>query len=185
MAGDDDDPDYKEIPLIVRELVDFEDDPSTPVLTWRFFLLATIFVALGAFVRQVISSPPSSSTQKLTRKPHLFLQLSFFRTTSVPYSIYFVMVASLYFGRFLARTLPEKEVGFGRFKFQLNPGPFSTKEHVAIVLAASTGASSNLVRLSRLSRDDGGCCSKLTPQQPSSDRVTTSLHPSSSSTTRP
>lgn len=73
------------------------------------------------------------------------------------YSVYFVQIASFYFGRFLAARLPEREVGFGRFKFQLNPGPFSVKEHVAIVLAASTGATNNLVGLS-LER-----CSKVDP----------------------
>lgn len=46
--GDDNDPAYNTLPQIVRELCDFEDDPSTPVLTWRFFFLSAIFTALGA-----------------------------------------------------------------------------------------------------------------------------------------
>ena len=49
--------------------------------------------------------------------------------------MYFVQIASLYVGRFFAATLPEKTIGFGRFKFELNPGPFTIKEHVAIVMA--------------------------------------------------
>ncbi|KAJ7075596.1 hypothetical protein B0H15DRAFT_806094 [Mycena belliarum] len=35
VKGDDDDPAYAALPRIVRELCDFEDDPSIPVLTWR------------------------------------------------------------------------------------------------------------------------------------------------------
>ncbi|KAL7416666.1 OPT oligopeptide transporter protein-domain-containing protein [Mrakia frigida] len=113
-AGDDDDPEYANIPMIVRELCDFEDDPSTPIMTWRFYILSGIFTALGAW------------------------------TTYIPYSIYFVQIASLYFGRLLAATLPKRIIGRGRFSFQLNPGPFSVKEHVAIVLAANTGATNNM-----------------------------------------
>ncbi|KAL7410271.1 OPT oligopeptide transporter protein-domain-containing protein [Mrakia frigida] len=120
--GDDDDPEYASIPQIVRELVDFEDDTSTPILTWRFYFLSGIFTALGAWLTQ----------------------MSYFRTTSIPYSIYFVQIASLYFGRLLAGALPKKTIGRGRFSFELNPGPFSVKEHVAIVLAANTGATNNL-----------------------------------------
>ncbi|KAH8927274.1 OPT oligopeptide transporter [Atractiella rhizophila] len=120
--GSDDDPDYASLPQIVRELVDFEDDETAPVLTWRFFLLSTIFTALGAWLQQ----------------------MGFFRTTYVPYSIYFVQIASLYLGRLLAASLPVKTIGFGRFSFELNPGPFSVKEHVAVVLAANTGGTNNL-----------------------------------------
>lgn len=61
--GDDDDPEFKNIPLIVRELVDFEDDPTTPVLTWRFYFLSTIFTGLGAWLVQV--SPCASSSSSL------------------------------------------------------------------------------------------------------------------------
>ncbi|KAJ7463681.1 OPT oligopeptide transporter protein-domain-containing protein [Mycena latifolia] len=122
VKGDDDDPAYAALPRIVRELCDFEDDPSTPVLTWRFFVLSAAFTALGAWLTQ----------------------MGFFRTTYVPYSIYFVQIASLYFGKLMAAGLPSKKIGFGRFTFDLNPGPFSVKEHVAIVLAANTGATNNL-----------------------------------------
>ncbi|KAJ6537332.1 OPT oligopeptide transporter [Mycena sp. CBHHK59/15] len=122
VKGDDDDPAYASLPQIVRELCSFEDDPSTPVLTWRFFLLSGAFTALGAWLTQ----------------------MGFFRTTYVPYSIYFVQIGSLYVGKLMAASLPSKKIGFGRFTFDLNPGPFSVKEHVAIVLAANTGATNNL-----------------------------------------
>lgn len=35
VVGDDNDPAYSVIPQIVREICDFEDDPTMPVLTWR------------------------------------------------------------------------------------------------------------------------------------------------------
>lgn len=47
--GDDDDPAYADIPQIVRELCDFEDDVDTPIMTWRFYFLSAIFTALGAW----------------------------------------------------------------------------------------------------------------------------------------
>ncbi|KAJ3821045.1 OPT oligopeptide transporter protein-domain-containing protein [Lentinula raphanica] len=110
------------LPEIVRELVDFEDDPTMPVITWRFFFLSGTLTALGAWLTQ----------------------MGFFRTTYIPYSIYFVQIAALYFGRIFASTLPQKQIGWKTFSFDLNPGPFSIKEHVAIVLAANTGATNNL-----------------------------------------
>ncbi|KAJ3725613.1 hypothetical protein DFJ43DRAFT_1041427, partial [Lentinula guzmanii] len=112
---EDSDPTSAMIPQIVRELVDFEDDPTMPVITWRFFFLSGTLTALGAL--------------------RWLTQMGFFRTTYIPYSIYFVQIAALYFGRFLAFTLPQKQIGLGRLSFDLNPGPFSIKEHVAIVLA--------------------------------------------------
>ncbi|KAK7453217.1 hypothetical protein VKT23_011898 [Stygiomarasmius scandens] len=55
------------------------------------------------------------------------------------------LIASLYFGRLLAAILPRRKIGFGsRFWFELNPGEFNIKEHVAVVLAASTGGTNNL-----------------------------------------
>ncbi|KAJ3768752.1 OPT oligopeptide transporter protein-domain-containing protein [Lentinula raphanica] len=119
---EDDDPADDMLPEIVRGLVDFEDDPTMPVITWRFFFLSGTLTALGAWLTQ----------------------MGYFRTTYIPYSIYFVQIVALYFGRILASTLPQKQIGRGRFSFDLNPGPFSIKEHVAIVLAANTGATNNL-----------------------------------------
>jgi hypothetical protein len=33
------DPEYKDIPLVVRELVTFDDDPEQPSLTFRYFIV--------------------------------------------------------------------------------------------------------------------------------------------------
>ncbi|CAM0139405.1 unnamed protein product [Umbelopsis sp. WA50703] len=116
------DPEYKDIPLVVRELVTFDDDPEQPSLTFRYYLLSFVFVGLGAFVSQ----------------------LSWFRTTSAPYSVFFVQIVSHWAGKWLAKVLPNKEVNLYIIKFNLNPGPFSVKEHVLVTLSASAGATSNL-----------------------------------------
>lgn len=108
--------------------------------------MSTFFVAIGAFVSQ----------------------MSWFRTTAAPFSVLFVQIAAHWLGKWLAHVLPAKEVGFGRYKFNLvrlylpshlkyilirlnfgtrqNPGPFTIKEHVLVTLAARSGAIADLVR---------------------------------------
>jgi OPT family oligopeptide transporter len=63
-----------------------------------------------------------------------------FRTNT--FSIDSVMASLLSFplGKCMAYLLPAVDVGMGRFKFSLNPGPFSIKEHVLISIIASAGA---------------------------------------------
>lgn len=137
-------------------------------MTWRFYVLSGIFTALGAWF---VSSSPHSNLQVVSfvdfPEPNSYIspvsspspfflpcrltQMGFFRTTYIPYSIYFVQssfpspllshrqtsaylvpgiasclpVASLYFGRLLAATLPHRIIGRGRFSFNLNPGKLS------------------------------------------------------------
>ncbi|KAG0294365.1 hypothetical protein BGZ96_001360 [Linnemannia gamsii] len=101
------------VPKIVRELVSMDDDPTLPTITFRYFVLSSIFSALGAVISQV----------------------SWFRTTATPYSMFFVQIASYWLGTLMARTLPSQEINlFGLFKFSLNPAPFSIKEHVLITI---------------------------------------------------
>lgn len=117
--------DLLEIPKIVRETVPLEDDPSTPVLTFRYFVLAVIFVIPGAFIDTMNS----------------------YRTTSAAYSIFFVQIASHWCGKFLARVLPAYEIrvfGSKKYKFNLNPGPWSIKEAVLVTITASSGATGSL-----------------------------------------
>ncbi|KAF9314644.1 hypothetical protein BGZ91_005954 [Linnemannia elongata] len=111
------------IPKIVRELVSMDDDPSLPTITFRFFVLSTMFSCLGAVISQI----------------------SWFRTTAASYSMFFVQIVSYWLGTLMARTLPTQDINlFGFFRFSLNPGPFSIKEHVLITISASAGASLNL-----------------------------------------
>ncbi|CRL23390.1 Oligopeptide transporter OPT superfamily [Penicillium camemberti] len=115
---DFDSAEFKDIPELVRTVVGFEDDPSLPVLTFRSILLSAIFCAIGSIVSQ----------------------LSYFRTTYAPFPVFFVILASDPLGRFMARILPAYRVPLGRFSFSLNPGPWSTKEHAIVGIAANAGS---------------------------------------------
>jgi len=118
-AWADDHPAIRDLPLSVRRIVSLEDDPTLPTLTFRYFVLTLFFVIPGAFVSQ----------------------MSHFRTTYVPYSVFFVQIASNYFGIWLAKVLPAWNVRlpFASYKFNLNPGPWSVKEHVLITISAASG----------------------------------------------
>lgn len=117
------DPEIAQLPLIVRQLVNLEDDPTLLTITFRYYVLSVFFVVPGAFLSQ----------------------MSHFRTTQAPYSIFFVQIACHYAGHFLADRLPAWQVklpfGYG---FNLNPGPWSIKEHVLVTLTAASGATYNL-----------------------------------------
>ncbi|KAL2698715.1 hypothetical protein AAEP93_010103 [Penicillium crustosum] len=115
---DFDSAEFKDIPELVRTVVGFEDDPSLPVLTFRSILLSAVFCTIGSIVSQ----------------------LSYFRTTYAPFPVFFVILASDPLGRFMARVLPAYRVPLGRFSFSLNPGPWSTKEHAIVGIAANAGS---------------------------------------------
>ncbi|KAL4733385.1 OPT oligopeptide transporter protein-domain-containing protein [Aspergillus similis] len=115
---DFDSAEFKNIPEMVRTVVEFEDDASLPVLTFRSILLSAIFCTLGSIVSQ----------------------LSYFRTTTAPFPVFFVILASDPLGRFLARVLPTYKVPLGRFLFSLNPGPWPPKEHAIVGIAANAGS---------------------------------------------
>jgi OPT family small oligopeptide transporter len=118
-----DDPEIAQLPLIVRQLVSLEDDPTLPTITFRYFVLSVFFVVPGAFLSQ----------------------MSHFRTRQAPYSIFFVQICCHYAGHLLAKRLPAWQVrlpfGYG---FNLNPAPWSIKEHVLVTLTAASGATYNL-----------------------------------------
>jgi len=118
------DPLFKDLPWHVRRVVSLDDDPTLPTITFRYFVLSLLFVIPGAFLSQ----------------------MSYFRTTSAPYSIFFVQIGSNYVGQWLATALPAWRVSipFTNIGFSLNPGPFSVKEHVLVVICAASGATYNL-----------------------------------------
>ncbi|PYI14313.1 OPT superfamily oligopeptide transporter [Aspergillus japonicus CBS 114.51] len=120
----EDDPEITALPLEVRQLVSLTDDPTLPTITFRYFVLCIIFVCPGAFLSM----------------------MSHFRTREAPYSVFFVQIACHYAGHFLARVLPAWEVRlpFTRWSFNLNPAPWSIKEHVLVTLTAASGATYNL-----------------------------------------
>jgi hypothetical protein len=79
-------------------------------------------------------------------------QIAWFRTTAASYSVFFVQIVSYWLGNLMAHTLPSKEINlFGIFKFSLNPGPFSIKEHVLIAIgyARTWKRSNNRTKMQR------------------------------------
>ncbi|KAJ5726535.1 Oligopeptide transporter OPT superfamily [Penicillium malachiteum] len=116
------DPEIAALPLQVRQLINLRDDPTLPTITFRYFVLTVIFVIPGAFLSQ----------------------MSHFRTTQAPYSVFFVQIACHYAGHFLAKILPAWKIGLGNWSFSLNPGPWSIKEHVLVTVTAASGATYNL-----------------------------------------
>lgn len=116
------DSDLEDLPKEVRETVPLEDNPDIPVLTFRYFILLTIFIIPGAFIDTINS----------------------FRTTSAVYSIFFVQIVSHWAGKWLARVLPHKIVRIGPLHFSLNPGPWSIKETTLVTITAKSGATGNL-----------------------------------------
>ncbi|GKZ55771.1 hypothetical protein AnigIFM49718_000937 [Aspergillus niger] len=94
------------------------DDPTLPCNTFRAWFLTTIFVMVFAAVNQFFS----------LRYPSLTVQ--------------YVVAQLLVFpiGRGWER-LPRWRVPLGRLSFDLNPGPFSIKEHAFITICVNISAS--------------------------------------------
>ncbi|KAG0242481.1 hypothetical protein BGW41_004049 [Actinomortierella wolfii] len=103
----------------VRLAVPITDDPTLPIITFRFWVLSFIFTALGAVITQY----------------------NFFRSTSATYSIFFVNLVTYSLGNVMARILPKAKVTLFGYDLSLNPGPFNIKEHATIGIAVNTGAS--------------------------------------------
>ncbi|ODV84329.1 hypothetical protein CANARDRAFT_201006 [[Candida] arabinofermentans NRRL YB-2248] len=126
--------DLKYIPSTVVEQLQLADNSYTPrslhdheidnnLLTFRYFLLSTLFVIPGAFIDTMNS----------------------YRTTSAPYSILFVQFLAYPIGKYLSKVLPNKQIKLvpGLVEFNLNPHPWSIKESVLITLTAASGATGN------------------------------------------
>jgi len=62
--------DVKELPVIVRNTVSLEDDPTLPTITFRYFLLCVIFIPPGA----------------------ILFQMGAYRTTAAVYPVLFVQI---------------------------------------------------------------------------------------------
>lgn len=111
----------KEDPMtIISQAVPETDDPSLPTLTFRVVVIGSFFCVLGAGISQ----------------------LFFYKSNSPSFSSYFVILISLPLGRWMATNLPKRRVRILRWSFELNPGPFSIKEHLLIAVLSSSGATS-------------------------------------------
>ncbi|KAG0210745.1 hypothetical protein BGX28_009020 [Mortierella sp. GBA30] len=94
----------------VRVTVSNKDDPSMPCNTFRMWFLGLLFTAAVSFVNQFF----------------------YLRQTQISIGYSVVALVSLPLGHLMAKTLPTREMSFLRWKFSLNPGPFSLKEHILI-----------------------------------------------------
>ncbi|KAJ7180290.1 OPT oligopeptide transporter [Mycena crocata] len=100
----------------VRSAVANTDDPSIPASTVRAWVLGLIWAIIIPGLNQFF----------------------FFRYPSVTVTGIIAQLLSLPLGRLWARLLPNVKI----FGLELNPGPFTIKEHVLVTIMASVGAGS-------------------------------------------
>ncbi|KAF9929923.1 hypothetical protein FBU30_001082 [Linnemannia zychae] len=103
----------------VRLVVPITDDIHLVAITFRYWILSTLFGIIGAVVQQYY----------------------FYRTTSGIFSMFFVNLASYALGVAMARYFPTTTLSLGkRYSLSLNPGPFNIKEHALIGISVSAAA---------------------------------------------
>ncbi|XP_028554008.1 oligopeptide transporter 1 isoform X7 [Dendrobium catenatum] len=104
----------------VRLTVDPTDNPNITALTFRTWLIGVMSCVLLSFVNTFF----------------------YYRTEQLSIGSVCIQIIALPIGRFLAATLPKKEIKFPftNWSFSLNPGPFSMKELCLITIFASAGA---------------------------------------------
>ncbi|KAI9166129.1 hypothetical protein LWI28_026703 [Acer negundo] len=105
----------EEVALIVPKT----DDPTLPVMTFRAWFLGLTSCMLLIFLNTFFT----------------------YRTQPLTISAILMQILVLPVGKFMAKTLPNKEFDFLGWKFSLNPGPFNMKEHVIITVFANCGVS--------------------------------------------
>ncbi|KAL6207258.1 hypothetical protein ACLB2K_024502 [Fragaria x ananassa] len=105
----------EEVALVVPET----DDPSLPVMTFRTWFLGITSCTILIFLNTFFS----------------------YRTQPLIISAILMQIAVLPIGKFMAKTLPNKDFNLMGFKFNLNPAPFNMKEHVVITIFANCGVS--------------------------------------------
>ncbi|KAJ3368660.1 hypothetical protein GGF31_006222 [Allomyces arbusculus] len=110
----------KDFEDVVMTIAPTTDDPSTPSLTFRVWVIGTFFCCLLGALNQLFT----------------------FRTNYFVVSSYVAVLLAYPLGLLLAAVLPSTTISLGPLgSFSLNPGPFSVKEHVLIGIFGSTGAS--------------------------------------------
>ncbi|KAI9324115.1 OPT oligopeptide transporter [Zopfochytrium polystomum] len=98
---------------MVARIVSTEDDPTLPLFTFRYFVLAIGLACFGGVLGQIY----------------------YFKPQTLSISALFHLLLGFVGGKFLEAVIPR-----GIF----NPGPFNIKEHVLIVITASTASGSAL-----------------------------------------
>ncbi|KAK9482682.1 OPT oligopeptide transporter protein-domain-containing protein [Lipomyces starkeyi] len=102
----------------VRSVCSPVDDPTIPVETFRAYFVGLFWVAVGAFINQLMS----------------------FRQPSISLSSKVIQILIYPCGEALSRILPAKRVRLGPLSFHLNPGPWNFKEQMFATIIANVGA---------------------------------------------
>ncbi|KAI5958447.1 uncharacterized protein KGF55_005790 [Candida pseudojiufengensis] len=105
----------------VRAVTDPYDDPSIPCETFRVYLVAIIWTCIGTFINQFFSE----------RQPSISLSSAVVQLFLYPS------------GKICEKILPNYTVKIGKWKFELNPGPWNHKEQMlaTIFYSVSNGVS--------------------------------------------
>ncbi|KAF9987269.1 hypothetical protein BGZ65_004435 [Modicella reniformis] len=94
----------------VRVTISNVDDPYIPYNTFRMWFLGILWTVIVGFVNQFF----------------------YLRHTIIGIGYSVIALLSLPMGHFMARVLPTHQFNIFGWKFSLNPGPFTMKEHVLI-----------------------------------------------------
>jgi len=95
------------------------DNPDTPSLTFRFWVLGMFFSIILPFVNQFF----------------------WFRTNPIAVNGIVISLISYPMGKFMDRVLPATNYDWFGYVWTMNPGPFNVKEHVLITIIANCAAS--------------------------------------------
>lgn len=98
----------------VSSLVPPTDDPTTPINTFRVWVLGTIFSILGSGLNKFFS----------------------YRYPGITINSYVAQLLSYPCGVAMARYLPTRKFTLSGWSMTLNPGPFNQKEHILITVMA-------------------------------------------------
>ncbi|TGO18930.1 hypothetical protein BPAE_0360g00010 [Botrytis paeoniae] len=108
------DPRLKDYPVpLVAKTVDLHNDPTEPILTFRFWFCSTFWVVIGCGISSFYYFKPY-----------------FMNLTS-----YAVQLLSWGMGTLMAAYLPKRVFNTFGYKWSLNPGPWNAKEHALVVVA--------------------------------------------------
>ncbi|KAK9463926.1 OPT oligopeptide transporter protein-domain-containing protein [Lipomyces oligophaga] len=103
----------------VRSVCSPIDDPTMRAETFRVYLIAGLWTSFAAFVNNMI----------YWRQPHFNL------TSQV------IQLLILPTGQAYSKIVPNWRIGAGKYKFELNPGPWTFKEQMLATIMANAGVS--------------------------------------------
>ncbi|ORX40104.1 OPT oligopeptide transporter protein-domain-containing protein [Kockovaella imperatae] len=106
--------------LEVRANTETTDDPMLPCLTFRVWIIGTVFAAAGSFIDTLFAF----------RQPPVYVGVSVGQLLAYPA------------GKFLEKITPQAQFHLFGYNFSLNPGPFSRKEHMLITLMCNVSMTS-------------------------------------------